>query len=360
MSKNNNLVMNDMKFSICIPNYNYSKYIGETIQSVLDQSYTNFEIIVADNASDDNSISVIKSFNDDRIRVVKNNYNIGFSPNLDKATESAIGDYMILLSSDDLMLPDALSTFARNIDQYDGLNQPLVLISSINIIDEKNNKKSERYALIHQIVNGLKNENTFQDNSVSVYDGYALLKHALSNNFVIVGRFLSTCYSRKLFESVEGYNSITSIMPDTHFSHKLMFLNPKTIIIKEAFFSYRIHSNNNYASIFKNIKLGMDAYTLTNLYSDELLKPLGIDGATLKINFINYWGCHSVWNFALAGKLAYSLKLWHLAWSTYPQLYRKKITAWIFPFMVPFIAILRMGIFKHIYNAIKKVTSKFN
>ena len=94
---------NNIKFSVCIPNYNYEKYIGKTIQSVLDQCYKNFEIIIADNASTDNSIKVVRSFKDDRIIIIKNNYNIGFSPNLDKATENASGDYLILLSSDDLM-----------------------------------------------------------------------------------------------------------------------------------------------------------------------------------------------------------------------------------------------------------------
>ena len=64
--------MKDIKFSICIPNYNYAQYVGETIQSVLDQSYENFEIIIADNASEDDSLNVIKSFNDPRIKLIEN------------------------------------------------------------------------------------------------------------------------------------------------------------------------------------------------------------------------------------------------------------------------------------------------
>ena len=48
--------MKNIKFSICIPNYNYGSYIGETIKSVLNQTYENYEIIVVDNASTDDSI----------------------------------------------------------------------------------------------------------------------------------------------------------------------------------------------------------------------------------------------------------------------------------------------------------------
>ena len=61
--------MTNISFSICIPNFNYAQYIGETIQSVLDQTYQNFEIIIADNASTDNSVEVVQSFDDNRIRL---------------------------------------------------------------------------------------------------------------------------------------------------------------------------------------------------------------------------------------------------------------------------------------------------
>ena len=73
---------NNPNFSICIPNYNYGKYIGDTIQSVLNQTYQNFEIIIVDNASTDDSIEIIKSFKDKRIKLFLNKYNIGFAPNL--------------------------------------------------------------------------------------------------------------------------------------------------------------------------------------------------------------------------------------------------------------------------------------
>src|SRR5262245_7849518 len=84
-------------FSVCIPNYNYAKYIGETIQSVLDQRFQNFEIIVADNASTDGSVKVVEAFRSPKINIIQNRYNVGFSPNLDRATERARGEHLILL-----------------------------------------------------------------------------------------------------------------------------------------------------------------------------------------------------------------------------------------------------------------------
>lgn len=326
--------MSDIKFSICIPNYDYANYIGKTIQSVLDQDYTNFEIIVADNASTDDSVKVVESFGDDRIWLTQNPFNVGFAPNLDKATEKASGDYMLLLSSDDLMLPGALSTYARLIAENDGLNQNLVLCAAVNVIDSNDQYLYHRESLNPNIINGLKNEGSFFPIDVAVYDGQDLLKHALPT-FSIVGRFVSTCYSRKLYKEVGAYNSIMSIMPDAHFSHKLMFTNPKVLVVNDALFGYRIHNHNNYSAIFKHVKLAYDAYLMTGLYSEEQLSFAGLDKKSFVQIFIEHWGITKVFQSILNGRISYSLKLWHLVWACYPTQYRKKILGWLFPLLLP-------------------------
>src|SRR5689334_11988186 len=89
-------------FSVCIPCFNHGRYLGETISSVLEQDFDDFEVLVADNASTDNSKEVARSFCDPRIQLLENRYNIGFAPNLQRVTETAKGKFMILLSSDDL------------------------------------------------------------------------------------------------------------------------------------------------------------------------------------------------------------------------------------------------------------------
>ncbi len=101
-----------MKFSICIPNYNYERYLGKTIQSVLDQPPADFEILVSDNASTDGSLDVVRSFQDDRIKIHVNGVNVGFSQNLDRSAQMATGDCIIMLSSDDLIQRPALEAYA--------------------------------------------------------------------------------------------------------------------------------------------------------------------------------------------------------------------------------------------------------
>ena len=73
-----------VKFSICIPNYNYSKYISETINSLLNQTYKNIEICISDNASTDKSIETIKKYTSEHkyIKLNVNKCNVGYYENL--------------------------------------------------------------------------------------------------------------------------------------------------------------------------------------------------------------------------------------------------------------------------------------
>src|SRR5205823_10179920 len=107
--------MNAMRFSICIPNYNYAGFIERTIRSALAQG-GELEVLVSDNASTDASVDVVRAIDDDRISVRVNNVNVGFAGNLDRVVGMASGDWVILLSSDDLIEPDALACYRAVID----------------------------------------------------------------------------------------------------------------------------------------------------------------------------------------------------------------------------------------------------
>jgi glycosyltransferase involved in cell wall biosynthesis len=100
--------MNDLKFSILIPVYNGAEVIGDTLRSLLSQSFQNFEIIVQDDASSDDTIKVIKSFNEPRIKVFRNEKNLGYSKNLDSLRKYAAGDIVYLMGQDDILGQDAL------------------------------------------------------------------------------------------------------------------------------------------------------------------------------------------------------------------------------------------------------------
>ncbi|MFJ8512855.1 glycosyltransferase family 2 protein [Lysinibacillus xylanilyticus] len=100
--KKNNLI------SIITPVYNSEKYIGETIKSVLAQSYKNWEMIIADDCSKDNTANVINEFNDPRIKYFKLEENSGAAVARNKALEKAKGKYIAFLDADDMWKPNKL------------------------------------------------------------------------------------------------------------------------------------------------------------------------------------------------------------------------------------------------------------
>ena len=91
--------------TICIPTYNRPEMLRQSLQSVLWQSYRNLEVIVSDNASDTDTVAVVDSFGDDRVRVDRLDTNIGLHGNLSRCLHLGTGTYRMMLPDDDLMLP---------------------------------------------------------------------------------------------------------------------------------------------------------------------------------------------------------------------------------------------------------------
>lgn len=100
----------DLKFSICMPVYNGAKVIEPTLQSILSQSFKNYEIIIVDDNSTDNTTEIIKSFRDPRIKYFKNKKNLGYSRNLGECRKRVTGDVDVicLMGQDDILGKDAL------------------------------------------------------------------------------------------------------------------------------------------------------------------------------------------------------------------------------------------------------------
>ncbi len=103
--------------SVCIPCYNAAGFIGETIRSVLDSTYSNLEIIVSDDASTDGAMEIVEGFDDERIRLFRNETRLGVPKNWNRAMEKAKGEYIGLLNHDDLYGPFWLSFAVYNLEK---------------------------------------------------------------------------------------------------------------------------------------------------------------------------------------------------------------------------------------------------
>ncbi|MEF2843823.1 MAG: glycosyltransferase family 2 protein [Catenibacterium sp.] len=94
--------------SIIMPSWNTERFIAETIQSVLDQTYTNWELIIVDDCSSDNTDELVASFKDERIKYLHNEKNSGAALTRNKALREAKGEWIAFLDSDDLWMPEKL------------------------------------------------------------------------------------------------------------------------------------------------------------------------------------------------------------------------------------------------------------
>jgi glycosyltransferase involved in cell wall biosynthesis len=94
--------------TVCIPTYNRARLLRECIGSVLAQTFEDFDLVVADNASEDGTEAVVASFGDDRIQYARAPRNLGAHANWERCLQLARGQFVVLLSDDDLMWPDNL------------------------------------------------------------------------------------------------------------------------------------------------------------------------------------------------------------------------------------------------------------
>lgn len=98
----------NFKITVLMSVYNGVTYLRNAIDSVLTQTISNFEFLIIDDGSSDNSLEIIEGYDDSRIRVIKNRDNIGLTQSLNKGLKLARGEYIARIDSDDVCLPSRL------------------------------------------------------------------------------------------------------------------------------------------------------------------------------------------------------------------------------------------------------------
>jgi len=106
------------KISVIMSVFNGEKYLREAIDSILSQTFTDFEFIIVNDGSTDNSLSIIKGYSDRRIRLIDNEQNIGLTKSLNKVIKQARGEYIARQDADDISLPNRFEEQVRHFDQH--------------------------------------------------------------------------------------------------------------------------------------------------------------------------------------------------------------------------------------------------
>ena len=147
--------MKKIEVTVLMPVYNGAEFIRESIESILNQTFTSFELLIIDDGSVDNSVDIIRSYKDPRIHFILNKENVGLANTLNKGIELARGNFIARIDQDDICLPNRL---AKQLD-FVKINPEIILVGSGCIEIDENGKKiathqypSKHNELLHNLL----------------------------------------------------------------------------------------------------------------------------------------------------------------------------------------------------------------
>lgn len=200
------------KVSVVLPVYNSEKYLKKSIKSILDQSFSDFEIIAINDGSIDNSLSILDSFHDKRIKIFHNIKNIGISASLNFGIQNSSGEYIARMDADDICLSNRLK------------NQTYFLDQNLNVDIVGSYFKTFGYTIPRKICPPL------QDNQIKA----GLLFNAVLGHPVVMMRKESFLSNKLKYDS--NYDGAEDYELWVRSSSKLCFAN-----IPQVLLLYRIH-----------------------------------------------------------------------------------------------------------------------
>jgi glycosyltransferase involved in cell wall biosynthesis len=129
--------------SVCIPVFNCRKHIAQAVDSVLGQTFGDFELIIIDNCSDDGTYELLSGYSDPRLKLLRNDRNIGAQGNWNRVLQEASGTYVKLVCADDYIYPDCLER-QLSVLEREGANVVMVCCDR-DIVDEGGRKRYCRH-----------------------------------------------------------------------------------------------------------------------------------------------------------------------------------------------------------------------
>lgn len=227
---------NEELLSVVIPSYNHALYISDAIKSVINQTYQNWELIIVDDGSKDNSIEIIEKFaqKDSRIQLVVQE-NAGAHNAINRGLDMAKGKYLAVLNSDDIY---EKNRFSIMIDEMENNPQIGFMCSYITVINDKGKKLG--------VKEGWKNMEPWQvpHPELSFKSTDSFKKNLLMTNFTsTTSNFL---FRRSLYEKIGG-------MRNLRFAHDWDFaLRAAEVteckMIEKPLMQYRVHDSNTISS----------------------------------------------------------------------------------------------------------------
>ncbi len=232
-------------FSVIIPTYNSAEKLVRAIKSVLSQTYKNYEIIIVDDGSSDNTAQVVKEIAQQDIRYIYK-ANGGPASARNMGIRTAFGKYICFLDADDEFMPDKLKIF------YDiCLNNEVFLYTDAVYIDE------------------VKNSSYLFSNQVSIFQGHCF-NALMNNNFIVTS---TVCIKRIIFDEIGYFNENVQLkfVEDYDLWLKITNKYPLTYI-NQPLTRYYIHQSNNSSNIQRTVNSLIIIYMKWSLTSFVAIK----------------------------------------------------------------------------------------
>lgn len=226
--------------SVLMTAYNREKYIAEAIESVLASTYKNFELIIVDDASEDNTVNIAKKYEliDSRVRIYVNDRNLDQFPNRNKAADYAKGEYLITVDSDDTIYKDSIK----------------------NCLDAMAKFPESSFGMY------------WPHSKVPPFifsSGEAIKKHFFDKAFLVIGPG-GTIMRRDFFEKINRYPVKYGPPGDLYFNLKAACNSP-VVLLPFEFVNYRRHENQELNRPYMYL---MHNYTYLRDALNELPLPL--------------------------------------------------------------------------------------
>jgi glycosyltransferase involved in cell wall biosynthesis len=219
--------MSNPKVNVCISTYNRLELLKIAIQSVFDQTYTNWELIICDDGSNDATLDYMTQLKNDKIHYIRHPNNIGKSNNMRSGFEAANGDFFVKLDDDDRFNPDFLAHTVEVLDNYPDVD---FVGTDHWIIDINNNRDIAKSNLCSEQWGRLKLEEGRVNN---------LLKVVFVHGSFYIG---STLFRRKSLEDVGYMRPNIQNCEDSDLFVRLALAEKTGFYLQERLMEYRFHA----------------------------------------------------------------------------------------------------------------------
>lgn len=220
------------KVSVVMPVYNASRFLRESIESVLRQTYTDFELILVNDCSSDDSLSIMQEyFNaDNRVLVFSNNENKGVSYTRNFGVNKASGEYIALIDSDDMWADDKLEKQLKLVSEY---KDTAICFTGSAFVDTNSVRSNFVFSVPEKV------------------DYKTLLKqNVISCSSVLIKKELLKKYPMEHDDMHEDFAVWLSVLKEGHIARA----------VNEPLLIYRVDKNSKSGNKFKSLKMGYRVY----------------------------------------------------------------------------------------------------